>query len=910
VLVAFQLACGDDTVKPPLIDRVEVDPAEAEIVIGGAAQLTPRAFLSDGSLTPAIFTWSSSDPTVATVDPTGLVTGITEGIAQISGTTAGLSALSVITVVDPSPPTAPGSLSAVTLSHEWIEVSWTDLSDDEDYFRVEREDGGGWSIIATPGTGPKPPATSLVDTDLTPDTEYRYRVSSCNRFGCSNPTGPVSARTDETLTVVTDSLPWGVLDTAYEVRLEAAGGDGTFQWEIVDGGLPEGMGLSADGLLSGMPADWGDFSFRLEVTTRGQQASRVFQLTVLERHPPPVISTDALPDGVVGEVYAATMEAEGGDGTYRWSIVAGDLPDGLTLEDGGSLSGDPTLAGAFTFSVEVLSAQQADTASLTVRIWDPVSVAVDSLPEATTGEAYSFQLDAQGGTGVYSWALADGELPPGMELDGASGTLTGTPGQSGEWRFTVEASSLFLTGSAALALVVRDPLTILSEALMEGVQGIAYSDTLRASGGLPPYRWSLVGGSLPLALSLEEATGAVQGMPVQLGEFEPTVRVIDASGRWAERVVRVAILTSQDPLRVITERLAPGLEGFPFSGQLESRGGAFLARSWELTAGDLPPGLDLATTGEISGVPLASGEFSFTVTVWSGPESASADLAIRVSQEDVGAYNVTPIVLQEPGPRIGTLLDQAIARWEGVIVGDLPAVTISPDFFGPLECRGKAEFLNGNSLDDLAILLDIGPMDGPGGLLGSAGPCGIRGSVLPFAGILRLDSEDLDALTDRQVFDVIVHELAHILGFGTLWEHPANALLEGPRTEDPRYLGARGILEYQGLGGADPTVPVENTGGTGTRDGHWRESVFDTELMTGYAEAVPMPLSAMSIGAMGDLGYVVDLTRADEYTIPPPAAPGMGIGRIEGTLGYDEIYRGPIVVLMPDGSRRVLPARR
>jgi hypothetical protein len=64
-------------------------------------------------------------------------------------------------------------------------------------------------------------------------------------------------------------------------------------------------------------------------------------------------------------------------------------------------------------------------------------------------------------------------------------------------------------------------------------------------------------------------------------------------------------------------------------------------------------------------------------------------------------------------------------------------------------------------------------------------------------------------------------------------------------------------------------VPVENTGGAGTRDGHWRESVFGSELMTGfYDSGVANPLSAVSAASLRDLGYVVDDSRTEAFTLP------------------------------------------
>jgi len=113
---------------------------------------------------------------------------------------------------------------------------------------------------------------------------------------------------------------------------------------------------------------------------------------------------------------------------------------------------------------------------------------------------------------------------------------------------------------------------------------------------------------------------------------------------------------------------------------------------------------------------------------------------------------------------------------------------------------------------------------------------------------------------------VILHEMGHVIGVGTLW----NDYLSGD-IQNPVYTGKNALREYRTLTGRRNTsIPVENTGGEGTALGHWRETTFHTELMTGYAEpaGVPMPLSRMTVGCLQDLGYTVDITKSDPYTLP------------------------------------------
>ena len=108
--------------------------------------------------------------------------------------------------------------------------------------------------------------------------------------------------------------------------------------------------------------------------------------------------------------------------------------------------------------------------------------------------------------------------------------------------------------------------------------------------------------------------------------------------------------------------------------------------------------------------------------------------------------------------------------------------------------------------------------------------------------------------------------MGHVLAFGTLWSRMG--LIVGEGTVNPTFVGANAMSAYGELSGrADPTpVPVANTGGPGTRDGHWREAVFGDELLTGFLSGALRPISRMSIGAFEDMGY------QDNYPFALPSA--------------------------------------
>ena len=204
------------------------------------------------------------------------------------------------------------------------------------------------------------------------------------------------------------------------------------------------------------------------------------------------------------------------------------------------------------------------------------------------------------------------------------------------------------------------------------------------------------------------------------------------------------------------------------------------------------------------------------------------------------------------------LFEQAAARWSEIILGDVPDVIVTG--FG--------------LVDDLVIEASAPFIDGVSGVLGQAGPTAVRtGSFIPATGIMEFDSADVAALeASGQLLDVILHEMGHVIGFGTIWS--SLGLIQDEGTVDSSYIGANAIAQYNALLGRSVTsIPLETDFGPGTNDAHWDEDDLDNELMTGISEAagVVMPISTITIGSLMDLGYEVNLNAADSYPLQAPA---------------------------------------
>lgn len=240
------------------------------------------------------------------------------------------------------------------------------------------------------------------------------------------------------------------------------------------------------------------------------------------------------------------------------------------------------------------------------------------------------------------------------------------------------------------------------------------------------------------------------------------------------------------------------------------------------------------------------------------------------------------------------IFNQAAARWEQIITGDLPNATYQ-----------------GVAVDDLLIDAQALVIDGTGGILGQAGPDALRaGSRLPYHGVMQFDSADLASLeANGQLYAVVLHEMGHILGIGTIWQ--ADGLLSGAGTTNPRFLGAQATAQYNAIFGTnEASVPVEGLPSpAGSRDGHWRESVFGTELMSPYISGSTNPLSRVTVASLADLGYTVNLAAADAFTpFGAVVSSGSGGGRVVSLVqGSTATPSSAGAALLPPASRLLNP---
>ena len=259
-----------------------------------------------------------------------------------------------------------------------------------------------------------------------------------------------------------------------------------------------------------------------------------------------------------------------------------------------------------------------------------------------------------------------------------------------------------------------------------------------------------------------------------------------------------------------------------------------------------------------------SGTDSFTYAASDGTASDEATVTLTVDAPPPPPPPLFNIEVQFTDTNLSdsqrAVFTDAANRWSEIIIADIPDVFVAGI----------------GTIDDVLIEAGAPDIDGVGGTLGQAGPTRIRSdSFLPATGVMQFDLADVDDLEANGLLEaVILHEMAHVLGIGTLWDFFPD-LLTGAGSADPRFNGAQATAEYNRIFGLnESSVPVANTGGPGTQDSHWRESVFDNELLTGFIDSGENPISGITIGSLADIGYSVDFNAADPYF--PPGTLGAG----------------------------------
>jgi len=559
----------------------------------------------------------------------------------------------------------------------------------------------------------------------------------------------------ENLIIETTWLPAGTLGVAYSETLQATGGETPYTWSIISGALPAGLSLgSASGTISGTPttvetasftvrctdsqdpADTADQPLSIEVTEGGQTELTLqngldgytgwedtwisedtpdtnwgstermhLQYTTQDRQlhkfglsqiPSGATINSATFSFYVYEISSGTptvniyrvikhweeMEATYNDAEtgVAWGtpgLQSGVDYDGTVIDtsapvtttgwvdldiaalvqdwvDGTYANEGVMLRLSSNGHLKTNMSEYADVQGQRPKLYvtyttgaAPLDITTTSLPDGEVDVAYSQTLAATGGVTPYSWAVVSGSLPAGLSLNSSTGEISGTPTTAETANFTVEVTdsdSPASTDQQALSITINaapEPLDITTTSLPDGEVGVAYSQTLAATGGVTPYSWAVVSGSLPAGLSLTSSTGEISGTPTTAETANFTVQVTDSDSPASTDQQALAITVAPEDLVITTTSLPGGTVDVAYSQTLAATGGV-TPYSWAVISGALPAGLSLtSSTGEISGTPTTAETANFTVQVTDSqgtPDTDTQALSIVVSEAGALEY--------------------------------------------------------------------------------------------------------------------------------------------------------------------------------------------------------------------------------------------------------------------------------
>jgi hypothetical protein len=438
------------------------------------------------------------------------------------------------------------------------------------------------------------------------------------------------------------NLPNGIINVPYTSTFHVIGGSGPYSFTETIPELPDGLHVISNTLtVSGTPLENGSNFNAPGFVFTDSAGNSLFRYESIQITGGSTININGngyygynLGTTAVGGFYSTQFSACCVS-SYNWSVATGSsLPTGLSLSGSGQLAGTPTVAGSYSFLIQVADANNA--ANVTFKYFTltvtPIAITTGSLPYGDVQVGYptsgTAQLTANGGVGALTWTqvfVQGSQLPPGLTLN-ADGSITGTPTSAGAYNVTVQATDT--AGNIAIRSYVIDiyqsgppPLNLpLGPTIGPYAEGLL-TVQLSASGGTPPYHYSITPGTPPiLGLRVQDGQPLPTGFPSNVtggilavlsqGFYTTSIRVTDSTNATFDRAINFTVLAVDI---VSNPTLPKAVVNTAYSFQLSPVGGN---GNYVWSGSNLPAGVSINSgTGVLSGTPTSAGTFNFSVGV-------------------------------------------------------------------------------------------------------------------------------------------------------------------------------------------------------------------------------------------------------------------------------------------------------